>query len=414
MRILYVSQFFPPESIAGAFRADEHARRWSDLGHDVTVLTGWPNYPKGRVFDGYDVELLGESSDRGVRVLRSKLVAKPNTSLIRRIANGASFMFFGCLNVVFNGRKVGRDYDIVLASSGTVFAAYVGLLHSRLSHTPFVVEFRDITFEQMVATGTPRDSWKVLLMRSLELHLAKSAAKVIVLTAGFKDKLAECGVPAQKVEVVPNGADVVDVERIPDDGVVRLGYFGTMGISQDVPTTLEIAEKIGELSGAPVRYDLVGEGTARADVERELEGGRYPFAALHHGVPKDELEARYADCDLTFVSLQRSPAFEATVPSKIFQSFARGVPVVFVGPEGEASRLVEKCGGGLTLCSDESENGRTLSAFFADDDWRSRLSEMGRRAQETMARDFSRAVLAERMLEVIEDASKAKGTAKDD
>ena len=187
-----------------------------------------------------------------------------------------------------------------------------------------------------------------------------------------------------------------------------------MGISQDVPTTLEIAEKIGELSGAPVRYDLVGEGAARADVERELEGGRYPFAALHHGVPKDELEARYADCDLTFVSLQRSPAFEATVPSKIFQSFARGVPVVFVGPEGEASRLVEKCGGGLTLCSDESENGRTLSAFFADVDWRSRLSEMGRRAQETMARDFSRAVLAERMLEVIEDASKAKGTAKDD
>ena len=103
LRILYFSQFYPPESIAGAFRAAEHAEAWVERGAEVTVFTGWPNYPTGSVFAGYDVRMLAEETVSGVRVLRSKLVARPNTNVFRRVVNGMSFLVYGAANILFNG-----------------------------------------------------------------------------------------------------------------------------------------------------------------------------------------------------------------------------------------------------------------------------------------------------------------------
>lgn len=104
MRILYVTQLYEPENVAGAFRASDHARAWCARGHEVTVLTGWPHYPKGEVFEGYEVDALGEEWCGPVRVLRSRVVARPLTSFVRRIQNGLGFLWFGALNAVFRKR----------------------------------------------------------------------------------------------------------------------------------------------------------------------------------------------------------------------------------------------------------------------------------------------------------------------
>lgn len=207
-----------------------HAQKWSQDGHDVTIMTGWPNYPLGRIFDGYKPCLLEESFDGAVRLLRSKLIARPNTNLLGRIANGCSFLFFGAINVLFNGRKIGNDYDVVLASSGTIFAGYVGLLYAKTRRVPLVAEFRDLTFEQMMATGQTQASWKVRIMRVLELYFARSADRVVVLTEGFRKALAVCGVGVDKIDVVPNGADVQSVDKVVSARGIRLGYFGTLGL----------------------------------------------------------------------------------------------------------------------------------------------------------------------------------------
>lgn len=399
-KILYISQFYPPESIASAFRAHEHAQKWSRDGHDVTVMTGWPNYPLGRIFDGFKPCLLEESRDEKVRLLRSKLIARPNTNLFGRIANGCSFLFFGVANVLFNGRKVGRGYDVVLASSGTIFAGYIGLLYAKTHRVPLVAEFRDITFEQMMATGLSPSSWKVRIMRALELRFARSADRVVVLTEGFRKSFTGYGIDASKIDVVPNGADVQSAAKVVSDREVRLGYFGTLGLSQNIPKTLELAALIERVSAVPVRYTLIGEGAARHEVENALCSG-YPFAELHHGMSPEQLERYYRECDLTFVSLQRSDSFRATVPSKIFQSFARGVPVLFVGPDGEAAEIIRDAGAGLVLCGSDEDNEKVLRAFFGDPDWRQRLAAMGERAQKLMQESYSREVLAERMLKVL-------------
>ena len=206
MKILYFSQFYSPENIAAAFRAADHSRIWARAGHEVTVFTGWPNYPTGHLFDGYEMAPLWEGSIDGVRVFRSSSKIQPNTSFAKRIESGVSFIANGLKNL---GRRspVGSDYDVVLVTCGTVFSAWLGVHYAKKHHLPLVVEFRDLTYKQMMATGS--EGAKVATMKALELSFCKAADRVVVLTDGFKKDLVEEGVPREVISVVPNGADVV-------------------------------------------------------------------------------------------------------------------------------------------------------------------------------------------------------------
>ena len=196
MRILYFSQFYRPESIAAAFRAEENARLWAEAGQQVTVFTGYPNFPKGKIFDGYTPRLLSEERADGVRILRSKLYAKPNTTIAARMLSALSFFFFGLVNLVFNRRKIGKDYDIVLGTSGIIFAAALGWIYAAVHRLPFVFELRDISYVQMQTTGRSPKSISVRLMRWMELFLCRKAKKIVVVTNGFRKTLAEDGIPA--------------------------------------------------------------------------------------------------------------------------------------------------------------------------------------------------------------------------
>ena len=120
MKILYFTQFYSPENIAASFRAKDHSDIWSASGHDVTVFTGWPNYPIGRLFDGYDMVRLREERIGRVRVFRSASKIQPNTSFKKRIESGISFILGGLKNLGF-GSPVGSDYDVVLVTCGTGF-----------------------------------------------------------------------------------------------------------------------------------------------------------------------------------------------------------------------------------------------------------------------------------------------------
>lgn len=411
MKILYFSQVYYPENIAGAFRASEHAKAWVALGHEVTVFTGWPNYPTGRLFDGYEMTRLGEEDDVGVRVFRSASVMRANESFADRIRVGLSLVANGWRNLTAKGSPVGASYDVVLSTSGPVFMPWLGARYAKRSRIPLVMEFRDLTWRQMVATGSNEGDPKVRLMRSLELGMCRNAARVVALTEGFRRELADNGVPEDRLAVVPNGADIVPCGH-DWAGPLRLGYFGTMGISQDVVRTLDLAAGLFR-DGLLGAYELIGEGAARASVDSALASGGYPFATLSHGIPKDELEPHYGRAHMTVVSLQRSASFAETIPSKIFQSLARGTPVLFIGPEGEAARLVRESGGGVALCGDDAECAAALRGFASSGDLPARLAAMSGSAVSFMERNYTRQILAERMLGVLEDAARCRPKAKE-
>lgn len=401
MKILYFTQFYCPENIAAAFRAKDHSDIWSASGHDVTVFTGWPNYPTGRLFDGYDMVSLREERIGRVRVFRSASKIQPNTSFKKRIESGISFILGGLKNLG-SGSPIGSDYDVVLVTSGTVFSAWLGVHYAKKHRLPLVVEFRDLTYNQMMATGSK--GAKVAAMKALELSFCGAADRVVVLTDGFKKDLAAEGISPEMISVVPNGADVVPCEHQWHRSL-RLGYFGTMGLSQNVPETVEYAKRLAE-KGYVSSYELIGEGAARAEIERMMDADKLDFLGLEHGIPMSELEARYARVDMTVVSLQKNDQFAGTIPSKIFQSFARGVPVLFIGPEGDASELVRRSGAGVVLCGSAEEDIHELEGFASKANLVEELNRMSKSAVELMAREFSRKIMAEKMTRILFDAVK--------
>lgn len=405
MKILYFSQFFAPENIAASFRATDHSCLWAKAGHDVVVFTSWPNYPTGILANGYKMEQLGEEKVDGVRVFRSASKIQPNTSFKKRIESGVSFIVGGLKNLK-NESPVGTDYDVVLVTCGTVFSAWLGVHYAKKHKLPLVVEFRDLTYKQMIAAGGSEDSAKVQAMKKMELSFCKAADMTVVLTEGFKKDLTKEGISESDIYVVPNGADIVPCEHDWKNRL-RFGYFGTMGLSQDVPTTLNYAAELykEELIGS---YYLIGEGAARSAVENAIAVSDSEYLTLRHGIPMAELERYYSAVDMTVVSLQKSNSFAGTIPSKIFQSFARGVPVLFIGPEGEAASLVRDSGAGLALTGQRDEDIQVLLDFARQKDLQQVLETMSKNAIEFMEQKYTRKCLADKMLDILTAASKAK------
>jgi len=347
MKILYFSQFYTPESIAPSFRATENSRLWTEMGHDVTVFTGYPNYPTGKIFDGYSVKLLKTENINGVKVIRSKLVAKPNTSTIRRLENALSYFFFGFINIIFNKRKIGMNFDVVLGTSGVIFNALLAQIFSVLNRMPFVFEMRDITYVQMQATGKNKNSMAVKGMKWLELFLCKKASKIVVVTSGFKKILVDDGVPEEKIEVITNGVDVGRAEGAYDSGKkFVLSYFGTLGISQNIIYTFEYGRMISRLVD-DFEYLIIGEGAQKREIEDHIRQYDNYSIRILHGMPSEELEPYYRNTQMSVITLRKSDDFKYTIPSKLFHVMGRGIAVLFIGPDGETAEIIRKYKSGI-------------------------------------------------------------------
>lgn len=403
MKIQYFSQFYKPESIAPSFRATENSKIWAEMGNEVTVFTGYPNYPTGKIFDGYDPVLLSEEKINGVRVLRSKLVAKPNTSIIRRLENALSYFFFGLVNVILNNRKIGKDYDVVLGTSGVIFNAWLAEIYAKIHHLPFIFEIRDITYVQMEAIGKSASSISVAGMRWLELHLCKKAKKVIVVTNGFKKTLIEDGVPETKIEVISNGVDVQQCKGAynPDKKFI-MSYFGTLGISQNIFDTFEYAGTIA-LEIPEFAYLIIGEGAQKEKIQKKVESKGTSFIKMLPGMTSDELEPYYNETQLSVVTLKKTQNFKFTLPSKLFQIMGRGIAVLFIGPDGEAAELIRKYNAGIALTGTKEQDLQILRDFFKNAGWKEELKKMGANGRHAVEKHYSRKKLAENYLSILQE-----------
>lgn len=403
MKILYFSQFYTPESIAPSFRATENSKIWSDMGNEVTVFTGYPNYPTGKIFDEYEPVLLSEEEINGVRVLRSKLVAKPNTSIVKRLENALSYFFFGLVNAVFHNKKIGKDYDVVLGTSGVIFNGWLAEIYAKINHLPFVLEIRDITYVQMQATGKAPHSLSVAGMKWLELHLCKKAKKVVVVTNGFKKTLVEDGIPETKIEVITNG---VDVQKCQDsynpDKQFIMSYFGTLGISQNISDTFAYGEAIAS-EIAEFQYLIIGEGAQKDEIQKKVAATGSSFIKMLPGMKSEELEPYYNETQLSVVTLKKSDNFKYTLPSKLFQIMGRGIAVLFIGPDGEAAEIIRKYHAGIALTGTKERDIEMLLAFFKNPNWKDELQKMGANGRKAVEKYYSRSKLAEEYLSILQD-----------
>src|SRR5262245_24138235 len=203
MRILFISQYFPPEMGAPAARTYELARRGVAQGADVTVVTAIPNHPNGIVPERYRHARFFEEDVDGIRVLRTWIYAAPNRGFWRRSLNYVSFM----LSSLVQGVRRAGPVDVVVATSPQFLVGISGWIASRLRGVPFVFEVRDLWPDSIAAVDMLGEGLVMRFLRRLEMGLYRQAALVVGVAHSTRDELVRRGVDPTKVVIIPNGAD---------------------------------------------------------------------------------------------------------------------------------------------------------------------------------------------------------------
>lgn len=353
MRILFISNYFPPEVNAPAVRIYEHARQWVRDGHEVEVLTSVPNFPEGYVYDGYKNRFSTETVD-GIKVTRVPMYITPNEGIGRRTFSFITFMFSA-------RRYVGRlqqKPDVVVATSPQFFAGVAGYLLGRHQRVPFVLEIRDLWPESIVAVGAVRRNILIRTLERLERFMYTQAAHIVVVTDAFKRFIVKKDIDPDKISVIKNGANLeiwdepLDQQKLAAlrkqyrlEGKFVASYIGTIGMAHRVDILLDAAQRCTD---PDVVFMVVGTGAEREKLAARQAELRLPNFILLDKVPRDEVRYLLALTDVSVVHLKASPLFKTVIPSKIFEAMATRTPIV-LGVEGETKEIIEEADAGLTI-----------------------------------------------------------------
>jgi len=403
MKILFLSDNFPPEGNAPATRLYEHATRWVRAGHEVTVVTCAPNFPEGKLFSGYRNHWRRVEQIDGIRVVRVKTYITANEGFLKRTLDYMSFMLMGFVMGLFERRP-----DVVVATSPQFFCAIGGWALSVAKWRPFVFELRDLWPASIMAVGAMKKSLAIRLLEKIELFLYRRANAIVSVTESFREDLVSRGVPREKIHVVINGVDLDRYEPRSRDaelerefglaGKFVAGYMGTHGMAHALPKVLEAAEQL--LHREDIAFFFAGSGAERGRVEQIVTERGLHNVRLIARQPKEAMPALWSLCDVSIVPLRDNPVFATVIPSKIFESMGMGVPILMSLPEGEATGIVRATGSGVCV---PPEDPAAMAAEIARLAAQPQSVEGLRQQAWSSAAAFSRDTLAERMLTVLSE-----------
>lgn len=402
MRLLFVTHYFHPEVGAPQTRILESARGLRDRGHEVTVLTGMPNYPDGVIPRHYRGRLRMTEQLEGIRVVRCAVYPAPNRGFGRRLANHASFAVAAPL---FAGRA-GRA-DVVVVESPPLFTAVAGVAIARRLRAPLVLNVADLWPESAVQLGVLKGSTAIRLAEALERVAYRNAAAIMVPTPGMRSILLGRGIAAERVTYLPNAVDVGRFGGEPaaaGEGT-RLVYSGTVGMAQGVGTIIEAAGLLAA-AGEPYELEIIGDGAERETLqrlaaERGLDGVRF-----RGRLPAEAIPAAVARADIALMSLRDVPLFEDAVPTKVLEYMAAARPVV-AAARGQVARLVDDVGAGVACPpEDPAALAEAIRRVAGDRPGARRMGENGRRY---VISERSRDAMIDRLAAVAAAASDRSG-----
>lgn len=355
MRILFFSHYYTPEGNAPATRVSALCERWVRAGHDVTVITGAPNVPNGIVYDGYKNERKSEVIN-GVKVERVKTYIAANKGVIKRMLNFTTYF----LSALWTSLRLPKA-DVVIATSPQIFAGYVGVWYKRLRCVPLVTEIRDIWPESMFAVGAKVPRLGIWALERIEKAMYRCCDRLVTVGEGYRLRLAEKGVPEEKMSVVMNGTDLeVYSPREKDatllkqfglEGKFVVSYIGTVGMACGLEVVFDAAPKVPE----GVVFVIVGDGAYRANLEDEAKKRGLTNVVFTGRQPKLAMPDWVASSDVSLVHLKKTELFTTVMPSKIFESAGCKRPII-MGVDGFAKKLVMDADAGLDMTPESAES----------------------------------------------------------
>lgn len=407
MHILFLTDNFPPEVNAPASRTHEHCRQWVSAGHRVTVVTCAPNFPQGKVFDGYKNKLWQRERVDGIEVIRVWSYITANEGFSRRVLDYVSFMLAGGLAALFVRRP-----DIVVGTSPQFFTAVAAWFVGLVKRRPYVFELRDLWPESIKAVGAMKDSRALHALERLEMFLYRKAARVISVTHSFRENLQKRGIPGDKIGVITNGVDIAQFTPRPKDAALEkalglqgkfvAGYVGTHGMAHALETLLDAAEKLQQRpDGDRYRLVLLGDGARKASLTADASARGLRNVVFVDSVPKDQVARYWSLLDVSVIHLRKTELFTTVIPSKLFECMGMGIPVLH-GVEGESAGIVQREDVGRVF---EPENADALVTEILElSNAPERLAHY--RAQGlAAAKRYDRGALATAMLEQLQDVA---------
>ncbi|MDB2368712.1 glycosyltransferase family 4 protein [Flavobacteriales bacterium] len=360
MKILFLTDNFPPESNAPATRTYEHCSKWVSLGYDVTVITCFPNFPTGKVYNGYKNKLYAKEETNGIKVIRVWSFITSNQGFVRRILD---FSSFACSSFIY-GLFV--KTDIIVATSPQFFTAISARYLSIFKNKPWVMEIRDLWPNSIAAVGSmSKNSLAFKALKVIETRLYISAKKLVVVTDSFKNYLiSDHNIDPKKIGVFKNGINLDTVKNYFSNNTIKLkhdldldnkiiiSYIGTHGLAHALTFVLKATQRV---ENPNIHFLFIGDGAQKnklVEYSKSLKKKNFIFL---DSVPKNQILDYVYISDYSLVNLKNSEEFLNVIPSKIFENIALYKPIL-LGVEGESKKLIESNDVGISFEPENTES----------------------------------------------------------
>lgn len=393
---------------APSARAAELANHWARAGHDVSVLTGFPNHPTGIVPPEWRGRLRHLSFKERVGlvdVFRTWLWPLPNRKAHERMRNYASF----CLSAALRGMTIPRP-DVIIATSPQLLVGLSGFWLGSTRRVPFVFEVRDLWPESLTAVGVgSEDSFLHQTLSRVARLLYARSDRVVVVTPAFQNRLTQhWGVPSEKISVVENGVETEMFsplaavnenirQRFGLEGKFVASYIGTIGNAHGLETLLNAAHQLQQ--NPNIVFLLVGEGAEKERINAAVRARGLNNVRVLDQQPREKIPAFILASDACLVLLKKTDIFKTVIPSKMLEFMSCARPVI-LGVDGQARQILEDANAGIAIEPENFEDLVRALTFLAENP--AAATAFGRRGREYILHNFSRARTAEKYIDVLE------------
>ncbi len=348
MKILFITDNFKPEVNAPATRTYEHVKEWiKDDDIEVTILTCAPNFPHGKVYEGYKNKFYQKEYIDGIEVIRVWSYITSNSGFIKRILDYLSFAVMAFFVGLF------KKHDLIIATSPQFFTTWAAWGISKIKRKPWIFELRDLWPESIKTVGAMKQGKIIDLLEKIELALYKDCHKVIAVTDAFKRNLISRGIEESKIEVITNGSNLdLFYPRDKDEKLLEklnlknkfiVGYIGTHGMAHSLDF---IVNSIKDIKDKDIHFLFIGDGAVKENIVKIAKDLDLKNITFLNSIKKEDVPRYLSICDVSLAPLKKSDTFKTVIPSKIFEASAMQKPTL-LGVEGQAQEIIEKYNAGL-------------------------------------------------------------------
>jgi len=405
MKILFITDNFPPEVNAPATRTYEHCQEWIKKGIEVTVITCVPNFPHGKVYNGYKNRLYQKENIDGIEVIRVWSYINSNIGFIKRVLDYFSFAFSSFLAGLF------QKTDIIVATSPHFFTTWSAYALSKLKRKPWIFELRDIWPESIQSVGAMKHKRTLDFLEKIELGLYRDSDRVIAVTDAFKSNLISRGISDNNISVITNGSnmELFSVKNKNQELIKELnledkfiiGYIGTHGMAHSLDFIVKSISKIDDNS---IHFLFIGNGAMKDTIVQLATELNIKNITFLDSISKEKVPKYLSIVDISLAPLKKSDTFKSVIPSKIFEASAMRKPTL-LGVEGEAQKIIEKYNAGICF---EPENEQDFINKVYELKNNKLLYSSCQDGCSKLAFDFDRKRLANKMLEILLDIAGKK------